>query len=101
MGIEPRPAVMNIESLDAPRQESALYFRNVSSPCAQSYIGLTALQEEITMKNPMDVLRIKEQEIARVKKEIDALRIAAQLCGKETHPTKGQPVDLRKALDVH
>jgi hypothetical protein len=53
------------------------------------------------MKNPIDVLRIKEQEIARVKKEIDALRIAAQLCGEETHPTKGQPVDLRKALDVH
>jgi hypothetical protein len=53
------------------------------------------------MKNPMDVLRIKEQEIARVKKEIDALRIAAQLCGEESQPTKGQPVDLRKALDVH
>jgi hypothetical protein len=53
------------------------------------------------MKNPMDVLRIKEQEIARVKKEIDALRIAAQLCGEETQPAKGQPVDLRKALDVH
>jgi hypothetical protein len=57
--------------------------------------------KRITMKNPMDVLRIKEQEIARVKKEIDALRIAAQLCGEESQPSKGQPVDLRKALDVH
>jgi hypothetical protein len=53
------------------------------------------------MKNPMDVLRIKEQEITRVKKEIDALRIAAQLCGEEPQPSKGHPVDLRKALDVH
>ena len=31
------------------------------------------------MKNPIDVIRTKEQEINRVKKEIDALRIAAQL----------------------
>jgi hypothetical protein len=87
--------------LDPHRREFALYLRDVSLPGAQGYIGLTESFEEITMKNPMEVLRIKEQEIARVKKEIDALRIAAQLCGEETQPTKGQPVDLRKALDVH
>jgi hypothetical protein len=53
------------------------------------------------MKNPMEVLRTKEQEISRVKKEIDALRIAAQLLGDEGQPAKGETLDLRKALDVH
>jgi hypothetical protein len=53
------------------------------------------------MKNPIDVIRAKEQEITRVKKEIDALRIAAQLLGDEGQPSKNQPPDLRKALDVH
>ena len=52
------------------------------------------------MKNPMEVLRAKEQDISRVKKEIDALRIAAQLLGDESQPVKGQAVDLRKTLDV-
>src|ERR1700677_4257695 len=35
------------------------------------------------MKNPYDVLRIKEQELLRVRKEMDALRIAARLMGAE------------------
>jgi hypothetical protein len=35
------------------------------------------------MKNPMEVLRSKEQELSRVKNEINALRIAARLLGDE------------------
>ena len=35
------------------------------------------------MKNPYDILRTKEQELIRVRKEIDALRIAARLIGAE------------------
>jgi hypothetical protein len=35
------------------------------------------------MKNPYDVLRMKEQELIRVRKEMDALRIAARLLGAE------------------
>ena len=31
------------------------------------------------MKNPMEVLRSKEQELVQVKKEVDALRMAARL----------------------
>jgi hypothetical protein len=31
------------------------------------------------MKNPYDVLRIKEQELLRVRKEVEALRVAARL----------------------
>ena len=53
------------------------------------------------MKNQIDVIRTKEQEITRVKKEIDALRIAAQLLGDEGQSPKNPPLDLRKALDVH
>ena len=35
------------------------------------------------MKNPYDVLRSKEQELLRLRKEMDALRIAARLLGAE------------------
>ena len=35
------------------------------------------------MKNPYDVLRTKEQELVRVRKEMEALRIAARLLGAE------------------
>ena len=36
------------------------------------------------MKNPLEVLRVKEQEIVRVKQEIEALRITAKLLGEES-----------------
>jgi len=35
------------------------------------------------MKNPFEVLRAKEQELIRIRKEMDALRIAARLLGAE------------------
>lgn len=35
------------------------------------------------MKDPMEVLRNKEQEVVRVRKEVEALRIAARLLGDE------------------
>jgi hypothetical protein len=35
------------------------------------------------MKNPFEVLRTKEQELARVQREIEALRIALPLLGAE------------------
>ncbi len=35
------------------------------------------------MKNPYDVLRMKEQDLVRVRKEMEALRIAARLLGAE------------------
>jgi hypothetical protein len=41
------------------------------------------------MKNPFEVLRIKEQEIASVKQEIEALRITAKLLGEEP-PSAGE-----------
>jgi len=41
------------------------------------------------MKNPYDVLRVKEQELLRVRKEMDALRVAARLLDAED-TAKGQ-----------
>jgi hypothetical protein len=35
------------------------------------------------MKNPYEVLRSKEQELIRIRKEMDALRIAVRLLGAE------------------
>jgi hypothetical protein len=46
------------------------------------------------MKNPHEVLRIKEQELSRVKNEINALRIAARLLSEETD-TAEQPSEHR------
>jgi hypothetical protein len=40
------------------------------------------------MKNPMEVLRSKEQELVQVKKEVDALRMAARLL--EDSPSNGE-----------
>ena len=40
------------------------------------------------MKNPMEVLRSKEQELVKVKKEVDALRVAARLL--EDSPANGE-----------
>jgi len=43
------------------------------------------------MKNPYEVLRMKEQELIRVRKEMDALRIAAKLLGAEDkRPVNGE-----------
>jgi hypothetical protein len=35
------------------------------------------------MKNPYEVLRMKEQELIRVKKEMEALKVAARLLDAE------------------
>ena len=35
------------------------------------------------MKNPFDVIREKEQEIVKIRKEMEALRLAARLLGAE------------------
>jgi hypothetical protein len=44
------------------------------------------------MKNPYEVLRTKEQELIRIRKEMEALRIAARLLGAEDKgAAKGEP----------
>lgn len=53
------------------------------------------------MKNPYDVLRTKEQEITRIRKEMDALRVVAQLldadnsgAAADAHPQLQRVVEL-------
>jgi hypothetical protein len=56
--------------------------------------GLTA------MKNPFEVLKSKEQEVAQVKKEINALRVTIQLIGDEKSPASDPKVDLRSVIEM-
>jgi hypothetical protein len=43
------------------------------------------------MKDPFEVLRVKEQDTLRVQQEIEALRITAELLGEEP-PSAGDAV---------
>jgi hypothetical protein len=52
------------------------------------------------MKNPFEVLRTKEQEVAKIKREIDALRITIQLIGDDKMPHGDQKVDLRSVIEM-
>jgi hypothetical protein len=52
------------------------------------------------MKNPLDVLRTKEQEIVRVKQEIEALRLTAKLLGEEPPSGGDGKVELRQVVNM-
>ena len=52
------------------------------------------------MKNPFEVLKSKEQEVAQVKKEINALRVTIQLIGDEKSPVPDPKVDLRSVIEM-
>ena len=52
------------------------------------------------MKNPLDVLRMKEQEIARVKQEIEALRLTAKLIGEEPSSNGDGKVEFRQVVSM-
>ncbi len=50
------------------------------------------------MKDPIEVLRAKELEVVKVKKEVEALRIAAKLLGDDDSSEKKQ--DLRQLVET-
>lgn len=52
------------------------------------------------MRNPLEVLRIKEQEMLKVKKEVEALRITLKLLGEEPKAIPEQKVDLRQVIQM-
>jgi hypothetical protein len=52
------------------------------------------------MKNPLEVLRMKEQEILRVKQEIEALRITAKLIGEEPPSSGDGRVEFRQVVKM-
>jgi len=43
---------------------------------------------DVLMKNPFDVLRMKERQILRIKREVEALRITALLLSDDAPPKK-------------
>jgi|GraSoiStandDraft_12_1057312.scaffolds.fasta_scaffold858390_2 hypothetical protein len=52
------------------------------------------------MKNPLEVLRMKEQELLKVTKEVDALRITVRLLSEENLAVPNQKVDLRQMVEM-
>ena len=55
------------------------------------------------MKNPYEVLRSKEQELIRIRKEMDALRVAARLLGAEDKAlakVEPQPHQLTRVVEM-
>ncbi len=50
------------------------------------------------MKNPMEVLRSKEQELVRVRQEVDALRLAARLL--EDAPSNGEVRQEKQKIEM-
>ena len=51
------------------------------------------------MKDPVQVLRMKELELARVKKEVDALRIVVKMMDDDDAPENGK-TDLRQVVPM-
>jgi hypothetical protein len=52
------------------------------------------------MKDPFEVLRMKEQDILRVKQEIEALRITAELLGEEPPSAGDGTIEFRKIVNM-
>jgi hypothetical protein len=53
------------------------------------------------MKNPNDVLRMKEQEILRIKTEIEALRVTARLLSDDSAAGPAAPQrDQRQLVEM-
>jgi hypothetical protein len=61
---------------------------------------LILVERALSMKNPLEVLRLKEQEILRVKQEIEALRITAELLGEESPSTGDGRIEFRKVVNM-
>ncbi len=56
--------------------------------------------EVAVMRDPYEVLQKKEQEITRVRKEVEALQIVARLLAEESPANGESKVDLKKVVDV-
>ena len=52
------------------------------------------------MKDPMEVLKAKELEVIRVRKEIDALKIAAKLLGDEPRSNGDHRDEKKSAVEM-
>ena len=61
---------------------------------------LIFVEETLAMKDPFEVLRMKEQDMLRVKQEIEALRITAELLGEEPPSASDGAIELRKIVNM-
>jgi hypothetical protein len=61
---------------------------------------LIGIEGALSMKNPFEVLRMKDQEILRVKQEIEALRITAKLLGEEPPSAGDKTIEFRKVVNM-
>jgi hypothetical protein len=52
------------------------------------------------MKNPMEVLRSKEQDLLKVRKEVEALRVAARLLSDDLPPMEDNKQDARQLIEM-
>lgn len=52
------------------------------------------------MKDLFEVLRMKEQQLSRVREEVDALRIAASLLGEEHSQEDDDEGDSRRVVEM-
>ena len=57
--------------------------------------------EDITvMKDLLEVLRMKEQQLSRVKEEVEALRIVARLLGEDESTEDDREEDTRRVVEM-
>jgi hypothetical protein len=47
--------------------------------------GVTPPQKDVFMRDPIEVLQMKEQELSRVRSEVNALKVAARLLTEDNH----------------
>jgi hypothetical protein len=52
------------------------------------------------MKDPFEVLRLKEQDMLRVKQEVEALRITAELLGEEPPSAGDGTIQFRRVVNM-
>jgi hypothetical protein len=52
------------------------------------------------MKNPIEVLRTKEEELSLVQKQVEALRITARLLDDKNTASIDGKVDLRQVIEM-
>jgi hypothetical protein len=57
-------------------------------------------KEPLSMKDPIEVLRTKEKDILRVKQEVEALRIAADLLGEEPASAGDRRIEFRQVVNM-
>jgi hypothetical protein len=75
-----------------------------TSPAAESRgrpnNGRNGLEEITVMKDLLEVLRMKEQQLSRVKEEVEALRIVARLLGEDESTEDDREEDTRRVVEM-